>query len=343
MKRAFHLLTMLLILFLLTGCKPADPPPEETAPTETQADILRPLGVEDMGLLTGVGIHTEGKLDSTGLYYSYTGGEMELALYLRSQNLDTEGVGILLFLDGQPQPYSLGIKGETGYMHVVYPRHLNEHVFPVSFTPVTGQKGDTLELCILFLPFPNTYPDETTQQAWFQADGARFMMTRIKMNATPEEAEKPQVADRVLSCDIQYEDIDLTHWSDDRIAWNLYWNNKITQAGTSPSLYSVTPGDTIDVDFQFFGSMKGQYSLVIFVDGEPVFFDGETLFIQAEQNKKLILNASLDNSDFGERRIVFAVLIRRNYWSGDLGWEYYPNTTDIKAGYYYSEEKENGA
>lgn len=378
MKRPPRLLILLLLTaVVLTGCKPSSrsalssgtSPEENSASGSKVSQDGSPQStiVYDAGVISGVGIHTEGSLDGTGLYYTYSGGEMELELYLRSKNLREAGVGILLFLDGQPQPYILGnsekagikpgltdldTSGDAAYMQVVYPRSNVEEIYSISFTPITGQAGDTLELCVLFLPAPDTYPT-SWQLNWFNPDDAWVKMTRVKMEQTPPEAEAPQVPDRVLSSSIEYEDIDLSTYVEDSIAWNLYWKggrsiflwknfqdsidpNSIILSKTLDQIV-ISREETIDLNFVFFGKSDSEYSLILYVDGEPVFFDGKTLAFRAEENQKLLLSASLDNSDFDETRIVFAVLLRRNCCVDGEGWKYYLRSSDIRAAYYCSE------
>ena len=52
----------------------------------------------------------------------YTGGEMTLPIFLESSGrVQTVGIGILLFLDGKPQPYRLEGESEYTYLHIFYP------------------------------------------------------------------------------------------------------------------------------------------------------------------------------------------------------------------------------
>ena len=72
-------------------------------------------------------------------------------------------VGILLFLDGRPQPYRL--EGDTDYQYMHRFTLNNEMIYPVFyFTPVTGQAGDTLEMATLTVLYPSIFHPKVIQE-----------------------------------------------------------------------------------------------------------------------------------------------------------------------------------
>ncbi len=73
----------------------------------------------------------------------YTGGQLCLDYRFKPMGgLTKAEFGILLLLDGQPQPYRLSENGELKYMHTFTGPSQPE----LWFTPVTGSAGDTLDL-----------------------------------------------------------------------------------------------------------------------------------------------------------------------------------------------------
>ena len=91
---------------------------------ETSSESISPENPVPSWELPGVTLHGyagEMPQDDLGTYLVYEGCQMHLQLALQARGLSTAGVGVLLFLDGQPQPFSLEENGAYEYMHIVYP------------------------------------------------------------------------------------------------------------------------------------------------------------------------------------------------------------------------------
>lgn len=319
MKR---LIPGLILVLMLCGCTCAYA--TETAPEQAQAQIDYITG----GIITGRGVDTEGKLDSHGLYFPYTGGEMTLELYLEAQGLEKEGVAVMLFLDGLPQPFRMEGSDQLVYQQMLYPNGGKSSTFPISFTPVTGEAGQTLELCVMYFPSLCSPADPQPLRAWYQEDGVMFCMYRVVMEQTPPEAQLPPVTDRLISWSLEYEDIDLYSWTPGNVAWNVYFNGSYTNGIT---LHGYTGEDPLSMEYILFGDSQDDYRVVVYIDGEPVFFDGQIPTFHPSTSQKVSLNAMLDCSGLEGDQIVFAVILRRNYYGEGVGWEFYPGeTSDIR-------------
>ena len=74
------------------------------------------------------GLHDDCPSDDYGPYITYTGGEMSMGYEIGSSGKIREsGIGILLFLDGQPQPYRLEGESTYTYLHTFYPEKPLRH------------------------------------------------------------------------------------------------------------------------------------------------------------------------------------------------------------------------
>lgn len=101
-------------------------------------------------------------------YIEYKGDEVEI-----EYNIELEGsaknIGFLIFLSGKPQPYKLKGKEENyDYLHE-FNLEKDKDCITFQFEPVTGEKGDILELQIVSIYNPNFMPDmiETSAYAWY--------------------------------------------------------------------------------------------------------------------------------------------------------------------------------
>lgn len=319
MKRIF---TFLMLALLLAGC--GQTPDRESATDEAS----RRVEYANTGYITGYGTDSEGKLDDLGLYFPYTGGEMTFDLYLTAQGLQEEGVALMLFLDGLPQPFRVEGSGELVYQYMIYPKNGRDSGVSVSFTPVTGEAGEKLELCVLYFPSLYSPAEPEIMRGFYQERGVQFHMLRIKFEETPPEAELPPVRDRVVSQGSGYETMDLSGWLEENVAWNVYFNGSITNGQI---LRDFEAEDLLGMEFLIYGRSEDEFRLILYVNGEPVYVDGQIPTFRLDSDKKQTLLLALDCSDIRQEQIVFAMLLRRNYYGNtEPGWEFYPDTSDIR-------------
>ena len=171
MKRTILLLALCLML-TSTGCGSRQP---ETAPP-TVADLFDNTAESSFGnsvteetvpapsfvsisSITEFGL-PEYQLDEVGHYVSYEGGEMHLpySFTYSGSKLSEYGVAIMLFLDGQLQPFRTSENDTLQNVHILYPEESTGSktvTLDLNFTPIAGSSGDTLDLTILSRQYPN--------------------------------------------------------------------------------------------------------------------------------------------------------------------------------------------
>lgn len=318
MKKKIHIICLLLIVTLLVGCQQTQPTPHE----ETLPDNLQIIQVD--GPLA-YGIDTEGKLDSEGLYYPYAGGEMTLDLYLQANGMQESGITVLLFLDGQPQPYQLEGSEKTAYMHTVYPQSQNDNLFGISFIPVTGSVGETLELCIMYLPaYHHSNSDGT--YPWYDESNVTFYMTRIKLEKAPSETVLPEVKDRVLSLSsYNSEGKCYGRWIGIDAEWNLSFD---VLDANGDVITGLGEGDRMRIYLELSGNPAEEYVLILYVDEEPVLIEGNALTFQVIEDQTRSVEIDLDCSGFDY--MMFAILLEKNYSGDTVGWEAYPTEDNFR-------------
>ena len=343
-----RLISLFLVLSLLCSCTPivipSDQPTETTGediftPTQQPTEAISPSdntsvpstdgGSSDFGpsnvsfkFLDKAFLKTE----SGRKYVPYNGGEVMIPclVTLHGEGAAKHGMGFLIFLDGQPQPYRTDADKEYAFMHIFYEQD-DEFCIPFTFTPVTGKAGDLLEFYIV----PVFEPTLTVKEGGLRSSpsqGHVCVGAEIKMTVDPTEQDFPTpsvMLDEISMSKTDYPHSDIEGWSEldlmTRAASRLTVDN---QKAPPTTLFSVTSERSLSLDVEVWGTPYVHYGLVFFVDYQPVTdADGNPIFLDVESGKKTLLHAMLDMSDFEEERVVFAVLVPRNRRTSEIKTE----------------------
>lgn len=304
--------------------------PVTTAPTVP--GVTEPVGTTEStkpsqsidGGMTGIGIVGEYQEDEIGRYRVYDGGEMYLSIKLTATGASAieyteQGIGFLLYVDGRAQPYRVGEDGALGYCHVLYPEfdpQTCRYYFDVYFTPVAGKQGEMVEVYITNITKPNWQTSDPLT-AWRHTFGTTHVGTRVKMNVTPPELERPAVKERIQSVEIAHEDAkyeEIGRWTDEELitkimhAW--YIDGKYPKLGNG-FMYEWTAKDSVELQFVVWGTPDVCYGLMFYIDNQPISAQQAILF-DMEPGKKTVITVNIDLSDFDGECVIYAALIARN-------------------------------
>lgn len=276
------------------------------------------------GGVTGIRIIGEYLEDEIGRYRVYEGGEMYLSIELTATGASAtdyteNGIGFLLYVDGRAQPYGIAENGELSYCHVLYPEFdpkRNNYYFNVYFTPVAGNQGEMMEVYITNIAKPNWQTSDPLT-AWRYTFGTTLVGTRIKMNVTPPEVERPAVTERIHSVEIAHEDAayeEIGSWSDEelieKIMFEWYIDGKYPKLGDL-FMYEWTARDSVELQFIVWGTPDVRYGLMFYVDNQPISAEQEILF-DMKPGKKTVITINIDLSDYDGECVIYAALIARN-------------------------------
>lgn len=327
---------LFLLALLLTGCATAHLPAStsETIPDvfqeatkaseETQVSTsVEPDNTDDLGGL-GIGAADEPLKDEYGTYRIYNGGEMCTPIKIESTGaLRQAGTGILLFIDGQPQPYRLEGESTYAYYHCFYPESENE-VYDLFFTPITGQSGETLEVYILSLQKPEYLPSDGNPGMMIYTNGSIGAGWRLKFEATPPEADFPEKQVRLSDAAITATDTaygDTVGWSEEDLRERLGSRSYVNDAphNGQDRVYNITADAPVDLRYELWGTPYIESSVIFYVDNEPVFAqDGQPFDMTVASGEKKILTAKLDMSGFTGESVVYVVRVPRNYRTSEI-------------------------
>ncbi len=320
MKKA---LAMLLcggwLLAMLAGCASepaANPSTDETVenlftnpPTTTEDSA--PTESEEFPL---VGWFNHGFVDKSPLVY--TGGEVQIPYVISGEGAPVAaGVGYLLFLDGRPQPYRLQEGQEYAYLHTIPLVRNQDMTVTFSFIPVTGAEGETLSLYFQPVHGPDLRPSDGN--AFDAAGHVKLMPLRkeIMFQASPPVQTLPEVPERVLSWSARYVDAlpeDTEGWSAQDLLEKTAYRTAINdekENGTIP----LQPGEQVKVQQEIWGAPGAQFSILCYINGQPVSIREENLiFTENQQGKRLELEINLDISDIEKEMVMYVIIIARN-------------------------------
>lgn len=344
MKKITILAIFLLIVCLLTACttlKNSDVYPndilptvqdifnestEATEPTQTTSTTEETEGATPQTVLLGsigLGFDDEVSKDENGSYMIYTGGEMILPVKLTtSGNIAERGIGILLFVDGQPQPYKTEAEPEYAYMHT-FLQGQGPKIYDFYFTPITGQIGDELELYIATVLSP-TYSISEGMIGMVYTSGSIDVSMILKYEAAPPEVTTPEIlaelSNTIISC-VDTDAADIAGWSDtdlrERIAYDINING--IDETKQRIVYGVSAETPVNLRYEVWGSPYVDFGLVIYVDNVPV-FDGNVgdLMLDIQNGQTTVVETQLNLAQFDGESVVYAVLVPRNYRTNEV-------------------------
>ena len=331
MKRiTIYSFAVILFAFIFASCvaAPAAPstsgstvPSLSTLPSDTASTMPKESG--DLGSLSA-GLHDDCPSDDHGPYITYTGGEMSMGYEIGSSGRVREsGIGILLFLDGQPQPYRLEGESTYTYLHTFYP----EKAFMVVdfyFTPITGQEGDDLEMYTLAILNPEYRPSVGPQQMMVFTSGAVGAGWRLKFEATPPKTDFPEKQVRLSDVEITATDTsygDTAGWSEEDLRERLDSRSYVNDAphNGQSRVYNITADTPVDLRYELWGTPYIESSVIFYVDNEPIFTsDGLPFDMTVASGEKKILTAELDMTGFTGESVVYVVRVPRNYRTSEI-------------------------
>ena len=334
MKNQLLKVLIVLLSLLLIGCtsikqqETTQSPTVEnvfTQPTATTAETFTqdsqpPEDSQALGSVI-IGAAGDSQKDEKGTFYTYNGGEMVLPFRVEgSGSIVCSGIGILLFVDGLPQPYKT--EGtDYGFLHTFFPPDNEDYTVDLVFTPVTGKAGDDLEVYAVSVLAPNYSYTSKDSQAFPYTGGSPSAGFRLKYQQTPPEETFPKESLWLSNVEIRKESLSFSEigdWSEQELQENLeyhFFANNILDT-SAPYVYEVEGAQPIHLRYEVFGSPYVRYHLVFFVDNQPVASrEGTPILVDVETGQKTVVEAQLDMTGFDTESVLYAVLVPQNYFS----------------------------
>lgn len=334
MKHYRFALLMILLSIVMCGCQKEDalPSGDTTTPhtdiftTESQQSSSESEENTDNSYTIGslnIGVPDGWYSDGISPCVDYPGGEMRLPFFISSEGRIQEvGIGILLFLDGQPQPYRLEGETEYTYLHTFYPTE-NTLTLDFYFVPVTGTEGDALEFYAMSLLRPDYYPSQGQARTMVYSDGAVVAGMRLIYQQAPPEADVPAPVVRLEDVQVSQQDcssVDISGWTDTDMKTKVESRDTVNgiPSNLPNRIYGITPESIVDLHYELWGAEALQCNYVIFVDNIPISSsEGISIPMPLTSGKKTVLDAKLTMTGFTGESAIYAVRVPRNYYTAD--------------------------
>ena len=325
---------LILLALLLTACTP-EKGPQETTQTPTVENVFTQPSTtapdtptettEPVGLGGGLsfGFETQER-DSLGAYLTYTGGELVVPCSIdTSGNIGSKGIGVLLFVDGLPQPYKAEGK-DYAYLHTFAFDRPESRIIDLTFTPVTGEAGDELEIYGVSVVAPHYSYTEEGLLSFVYTGTSPVVGCRLKYRETPPAEVFPEASPRLSQPEIRKEPLSYSEvgtWTEQDLQENyefhFYANN--APDGGSPRIYQVRENQPVKLRFELFGTPYVHYGVVFFVDNQPVApQDGAPILVDVENGQKTVVEAQLDMTGFDTESVLYAILVPRNAFTSKV-------------------------
>lgn len=261
-------------------------------------------------------------MDDSGAYLLYEGGEMHMEFGITATgSMATQGIGILLFIDGQLQPYKTAGDNTYRYMHVFHPQDGQRLVEELIFSPVTGTRGDDLELWYAGIFWPDYSYSADGLQGLVLSSGMPASGLRLKFAESPSDMDLMDTTDRVISWSCNQIEATITEiggWSEtdlhEKYEYHMYVNDSEEKYITG-----INAEKSVRLRFEIWGNPYIHYGLVFFVDNQPVSLSSEDLiFFGVSNGQKTVVEVELDMTGFDGESVVYAALIPRNWRSAEV-------------------------
>lgn len=261
MKEQTMMISAILLCLLFGGC--AAPPTETTPPMV--ADLFdnaatmpsEKINDPDAAMVSlGCGLMGDFVTDKTNRrLYLYHGGEMTLGYWMEAEGYSNIGLGMFLFVDGQPQAYKTESNGTERYMHILYPPEGEKITGQFIFTPVSGEQGDTLEIYTMRINYPAHSIDDPPGA--YQTFGAGSIGSRILLEQTPPSTTKSLFQERILSSSITHTDLaesEIRGWSEDDLRNKLEYHFYVNGRKDFAELFSIADSEPLDCRFEMWAA-----------------------------------------------------------------------------------------
>lgn len=315
------LMLLLGLCLMLAGCtrspagteqvNNAQPPTDNKSPAElfNNGPSKKRMGMFSYGIVAPNGDRQ---------VYEYTGKELHIPFKVTGLDKGvTSKFGLLMFVDGLAQPYSIqpknGEAGEEAVMHRFALQNEETEEFDIVFTPVTGRKGDRLGLVFATILQPDYQPQNVNQTNYglYHSLSANIFQEINMKNDPPNRTERHPYSDADVE-DIPQEIKDqakniITDGSSDSLDDNMFI--ELVPQGKQQNIIYANNGKAT-LRFRIYGGLEATYHTTIFVNNKPVQINGaDYIESTTHKGKMSTVEIELDTSSYGELNTIYAVTV----------------------------------
>ncbi len=284
---------------------------DEPATFTSESGDLSDLFEEDSSAME-VGSFSYGWPDERDVF-SYSGEALDIPFKLMGTKEGApQEVGLLLFVNGIAQPYSIAFDDGTeladAYMQTFQLEQDVENIFHLIFQPVTGKAGDTLSVQAVTILTPSYLPEEENPNYGYYHSANITIPLQIAFEKdAPSEGQK-KASDSYEIVDIPKSITDNDEFFGIESSRDANTNLSVVSAEdeNSPVLYSKD--GTVTFKVRLYGGPEANQNITVYVNHEPVQVDGaDYLAVRTQKDKMVEATIRLSVSAFGEKNTIYAI------------------------------------
>lgn len=302
----------LVLAFLLSGCGNNE---KSVSSDKNNDELIDVFSTEDSLSSQSTGAIGFGFLDQEVNEYTYNGKDVVIRYYMENlgeANEDAAETGLMLFVDGECQPYKINLNGKesdtkTMQKFEIQPGERME--FEMIFTPVSGKKGEKVGIIPAVIWSPNFMP-ENSEIARF--GNCYHLNTNIPLtinmkqdglNDTTQSSAKCDIVDIPQSVLDQYdgmEGMDTYDILDSSVNFEIELpddKNKL-----------LIREDKLEVTLNLYGGKQVTDKITLFIDNQPISIDeGDFVQIKTQKGKMCQIKATIDVSSINKNSVLYGV------------------------------------
>lgn len=265
--------------------------------------------------------------DGTILPFEYKGGEFSMDYTINAAGKG-KTVGMLLFLNGEPQQYKIKDKSETtDYYHsFLIQKEEEEMDFTISFIPNQGKKGETLNLTVVAIYNADYQPDmkKTTSFGFYHNALPELYQLTFRADAEKEENAYKNVVDLLMNSHISTKKItnqflteELPQRGYDGFTMEMLKENMCYLVDCDNQMLidniDITNKKKLHITYRMVGGENTNWKTTFFINHEPVSENGVFSY-KAEMTKGniWILDVEVDTSKLRKINTFYAVSVPIN-------------------------------
>lgn len=255
--------------------------------------------------------------------FTYSGKSLEIPFMMTGMvDASSLEVGLLLFVDGIAQPYSVVLADGTelteAYMQTFHLENDMENIFDLVFQPVTGKSGDRLSIQAITILKPSYLPEgaENPNYGFYHAANLTIPLQISFEKDAPAEGQ-PSAASGYEITDIPKSITDSNEYfgMENTLDTNNYLSIVPAEDESNSVIYAKDGSASFKI--RLFGGPEADNNITVFINHQPIRInDADYLAVHTQKGKMVEATITLDASLLGELNTIYAVASSTSHDSG---------------------------
>ena len=246
--------------------------------------------------------------------YVYDREQIEIPFYMESHRVSKHDVGLLVFIDGILQEYSIKeeVDRKEDTMQLFSLNTTEEQKFTILVKPNKGKKGEKAGIYVCSIVYPSFQP-ESEKKPSYQYYGKLGQVSPVQLKykkTVPHDTisflkteDGKEISQEIINAIEMFSVKSVEETLEDSVYVELY------QKSVDETVMKAEDGK-IRLHMQLYGGVEGTYRTTVFVNNHPVQIDGkDAVESKLHANKMSELDFELDLNGYGEMNTIYAVTV----------------------------------